>query len=61
MNQVFIKMKKKLNALKYFAPIIQIALCPVTILLLWTVLSDSVDSKITPELLPRNRDITFID
>tara|TARA_Y100001968_G_scaffold272254_1_gene264341 strand:+ start:533 stop:673 length:141 start_codon:yes stop_codon:yes gene_type:complete len=30
-------MKKKLNSLKYFAPIIQLALCPVTILFLWTV------------------------
>jgi len=29
-------MKKKLNSLKYFAPLVQIALCPVTILFLWT-------------------------
>tara|TARA_B100000945_G_scaffold265256_1_gene224597 strand:+ start:1022 stop:1168 length:147 start_codon:yes stop_codon:yes gene_type:complete len=30
-------MKKKLNSLKYFAPLIQLALCPVTILFLWAV------------------------
>ena len=30
-------MEKRLNSLKYFAPLVQIALCPVTILFLWTV------------------------
>ena len=30
-------MKKRLNSLKYFAPLVQIALCPATILFLWTV------------------------
>ena len=30
-------MEKKLNSLKYFAPLVQIALCPVTILFLLTV------------------------
>ena len=30
-------MQKKLNSLRYFAPLAQIALCPVTILFLWTV------------------------
>tara|TARA_Y100001968_G_scaffold322499_1_gene358671 strand:+ start:188 stop:334 length:147 start_codon:yes stop_codon:yes gene_type:complete len=30
-------MEKRLNTLKYFVPLVQIALCPVTILFLWTV------------------------
>ncbi len=30
-------MEKRLNSLKYFAPLVEIALCPVTILFLWTV------------------------
>ena len=30
-------MEKRLNSLKYFAPLVQIVLCPVTILFLWTV------------------------
>ena len=30
-------MEKRFHSLKYFAPIVQIALCPVTILFLWTV------------------------
>ena len=38
-------MEKRLNSLKYFAPLIQIALCPVTILFLWTVFTG-------PEALP---------
>ena len=38
-------MKKILNSLKYFAPLIQIALCPVTILFLWTVFTG-------PEAIP---------
>tara|TARA_B100000700_G_scaffold305585_1_gene379746 strand:- start:7400 stop:7540 length:141 start_codon:yes stop_codon:yes gene_type:complete len=29
-------MEKRLKSLKYFAPLVQVALCPVTILLLWT-------------------------
>ena len=32
-----INMKKSLNSLKYFAPLVQIALCPVTILFLWSM------------------------
>ena len=30
-------MEKRLNSLKYFAPLVQIVLCPVTVLFLWTV------------------------
>ena len=30
-------MEKRLNSLKYFAPLVQMALCPVTILFIWTV------------------------
>ena len=33
-------MGKRLNSLKYFAPLVQIVLCPVTILFLWTVFTD---------------------
>ena len=39
-------MKKKLNSLKYFAPLVQIVLCPVTILFLWTVFTGS---EVIPE------------
>ena len=38
-------MGKKLNSLKYFAPLVQMALCPVTILYLWTVFTG-------PEAIP---------
>ena len=38
-------MEKRLNSLKYFAPLVQIALCPITILFLWTVLTG-------PEAIP---------
>ena len=38
-------MGKRLNSLKYFAPLVQIALCPVTILFLWTVFTG-------PEVIP---------
>ena len=34
-------MGKRLNSLKYFAPLVQIVLCPVTILFLWTVFTGS--------------------
>ena len=30
-------MGKRLKSLKYFVPLVQIVLCPVTILFLWTV------------------------
>tara|TARA_Y100001968_G_C18923276_1_gene510770 strand:+ start:270 stop:428 length:159 start_codon:yes stop_codon:yes gene_type:complete len=30
-------MEKKLHSLKYFAPMVQIAFCPITILFLWTI------------------------
>jgi hypothetical protein len=38
-------MEKTLNSLKYFAPLVQIVLCPLTILFLWTVFSG-------PEVIP---------
>jgi len=38
-------MEKRLNSLKYVAPLVQIALCPVTILFLWTVFTG-------PEAIP---------
>ena len=40
-----VNMKKRLNSLKYFAPLVQLALCPVTILFLWTVFTG-------PEVIP---------
>ena len=42
-------MKKKPNSLKYFAPLVHVALCPVTILFLWTVF-------IGPEAIPEIND-----
>ena len=39
-------MEKRLNSLKYFAPLVQIVLCPVTILFLWTVFTGS---EVIPE------------
>ena len=42
-------MGKRLNSLKYFAPLVQIALCPVTILFLWTVFTG-------PEVIPEVED-----
>ena len=38
-------MKKRLKPLRDFAPLVQIALCPVTILFLWTVFTG-------PEAIP---------
>ena len=38
-------MGKRLNSLKYFAPLVQIVLRPVTILFLWTVFTG-------PEVIP---------
>ena len=38
-------MEKRLNSIKYFAPLVQIVLCPVTILFLWTVFTG-------PEVIP---------
>mgnify|MGYP001393893982 CR=1 FL=1 len=38
-------MEKILKSLKYFVPLIQIVLCPVTILFLWTVFTG-------PEVIP---------
>ena len=45
-------MEKRLNSLKYFAPLVQIVLCPVTILFLWTVFTGSeVIPEVTEELI----------
>ena len=38
-------MDKRLNSLKYFVPLVQMALCTVTILFLWTVFTG-------PEVIP---------
>ena len=38
-------MKKTINSLKYFAPVVQLALCPVTIPFLWNVFT-------VPEVIP---------
>ena len=38
-------MEKRLNSLKYLAPLVQMALCHVTILFLWTVFTG-------PEAIP---------
>ena len=38
-------MVKRLNSIRYFVPLVQIALCPVTILFLWTVFTG-------PEAIP---------
>ena len=38
-------MEKRLNSLKFFAPLVQMALCSVTILFLWTVFTG-------PEAIP---------
>ena len=51
-----LNMKKKLNSLKYFAPLVQLALCPVTILFLWTVLTGpEVIPEVNEELVPEDR------
>ena len=43
----------QLNSLKYFAPLVQIALCPVTILFLWTVFTDPQAIPVVNEELVR--------
>tara|TARA_B100001029_G_scaffold152762_1_gene135993 strand:+ start:224 stop:409 length:186 start_codon:yes stop_codon:yes gene_type:complete len=48
-------MEKRLNSLKYFAPLVQIALCPVTILFLWTVFTGpEVIPEVNEELVQKN-------
>ena len=47
-------MEKRLNSLKYFAPLVQIVLCPVTILFLWTVFTGSEEIPEVKEKLVRN-------
>ena len=45
-------MGKKLKSLKYFAPLVQIVLCPVTILFLWTVFTGpEVITEVNEELV----------
>ena len=41
--------KKKRNSLKYLSPLVQVALCPVTILFFWTVFTG-------PEAIPEFKD-----
>ena len=46
-------MEKRLNSLKYLAPLVQMALCPVTILFLWTVFSGPPNSEANTELVKK--------
>jgi len=46
-------LEKRLNSLKYFAPLVQIALCPVTILFLWTVFTGPQAIPVVNEELVR--------
>ena len=46
-------MEKRLNSLKYFAPLVQIVLCPVTILFLWIVFTDPQAIPVVNEELVR--------
>ena len=48
-------MEKRLNSLKYFAPLVQIALCPVTILFLWTVFTGPEAIPVVSEELVRKK------
>ena len=49
-------MKKKLNSIKYFAPLAQLALCPVTILFFWTVFTGpDVIPEVNEELVRNDR------
>tara|TARA_Y100001968_G_scaffold39562_1_gene30154 strand:+ start:841 stop:1011 length:171 start_codon:yes stop_codon:yes gene_type:complete len=55
-------MKKKLNSLKYFAPLVQLALCPVTILFIWTVLAGpEVIPEVNEELVREERMMKTLD
>ena len=54
-------MEKRLNSLKYFAPLVQIALCPVTILFLWTVFTGpEVIPEVNEDLERKNRQTSNI-
>ena len=45
-------MEKRLNSLKYFAPLVQMALCPVTILFFWTVfIGPDAKTEVNEELV----------
>jgi len=50
-------MKKTITSLKYFAPVVQLALCPVTILFLWTVFTGPEVIPVTDEELVREKRI----
>ena len=50
-------MKKKLNSLKYCAPLVQLALCPITILFLWSVFTGPEVIPVVNEELVRQRRI----
>ena len=46
-------MEKRVNSLKYFAPLVQIAMCPVTILFLWSVFTGPEADPVVNEELVR--------
>ena len=49
-------MEKILKSLKYFVPLIQIVLCPVTILFLWTLFTGpELIPEVDEELVRKNR------
>ena len=48
-------MRKRLNSLKYLAPLVQMALCPVTILFLWTVFTGPEAIPLVSEELVRKK------
>ena len=48
-------MEKRLNSLKYLAPLVQMALCPVTILFLWTVFTGPETIPVVSEELVRKK------
>ena len=50
-------MEKRLNSLKYFAPLVQMALCPVTILFLSTVFTGPQSIPVDNEDLVRKDQI----
>ena len=52
-----VNMKKTINSLKYFAPLVQLALCPVTILFLWTLFTGPEVIPVADEELVREKRI----
>ena len=54
-------MEKRLNSLKYFAPLVQMVLCPVTILFLWTLFTGpEVIREVNEDLIRKNRQMSNI-